>query len=97
MDKIFCVATIQGLDIKYERTVGYFLTLEDAREVVEKNRCDIHENCYDYAVIEEVEPGLYSADFCSNVIFYKWDNENNQYVEVNRPSEWKDLCGFTMG
>ena len=97
MEKIFCVETIQGLDFEYERIVGYFLTLDGARKVVEENRCDIHENCYDYAIVEEVKPGLYPGYPDDIIIFYKWDRKEGKYVEIDRPTEWTDYCGFTIG
>lgn len=42
--------------------------------------CDIFEYCYEYAVIEELEPYLYPKR--KNVWWYKWDNEKEQYCPV---------------
>lgn len=77
------------------RTVGYYPTLEEAREAVETNACDIYEaGYYPYAMIEDVKPGLYgSAD--SHPIFFEWKIDG--YKEVERPKEFDHLAGFTMG
>ncbi|MFF2531341.1 hypothetical protein ACFVS2_20775 [Brevibacillus sp. NPDC058079] len=42
-----------------KRTVGFYPTLEAAQDTVINNRCDLRENIYDYAVIEELGIGLY--------------------------------------
>lgn len=62
------------------RTPGFRYSLEEAKEVVEENMCDIFEYCYKYAVIEELEPYLYPER--KNVWWYKWDNEKEKYCPV---------------
>ena len=59
--KIYLVATIKNIqtatearkagtygmaEIEESRTIGYFLTLEEAKRVVKKNICDIHEDTH---------------------------------------------------
>ena len=79
-------------DVQIKDLVG--LTLEEAKHVVKKNICDIHEDYYKYAVIEDVEPGLYkSCD--STPIFFKW--EDGGYKEIDKPTELKVFFGFTIG
>lgn len=46
-------------DLGSVRTVGFFNSLDDARETVINNHGDICETIYDYAVIEGVGEGLY--------------------------------------
>lgn len=100
MDKIYLIATYEGepdeggWPIEQGRIPGYFITQQGAIDAVEKNKFDIHENCYTYAVIEGIAPGLYQEDF--NPIFYKWID--GKYQRIERP-EIIDPCiiGFTIG
>lgn len=75
---LFIVTTFTKLekDHKYDwyefgdtRTVGIFPSLEEARNVVENNVCDIFETIYDYALIEEVTFGLY-PDLISQELYH---------------------------
>ena len=96
--KVYFVATIRNIDIEGTmgtRVVGYFEDLETAKKCVEENWGDIYENgYYKYAVIEDVEPGLYmSAE--ATPIFYKW--KDGKYQEIEKPSELKGIVGFTIG
>ncbi len=96
--KVYFVATIRNINLEGTmgtRTVGYFETLEEARKCVEENWGDIYEEgYYKYAVIEDVEPGIYmSAE--SNPIFFKW--KDGKYQEIERPVELKGFFGFTIG
>jgi len=91
--KLYFVATIEDLSGDISRVVGFFGTLDEAIDVIEKNKCDIHENCYKYAVIEGLEPGLYPDDL--DPIFFEWIDDKYQHIE--RPKEWEGLCGFTIG
>lgn len=92
--KVYFVGTREGLsDNSIDRVPGFFETQEEAIDVVENNRCDIHEDCYEYAVIECLESGLYPEDL--DPLFYKWID--GRYQRIERPAEWKDLFGFTLG
>lgn len=81
---VFFITTIDVADKENKtftwRTPGFRYSLEEAKEVVEKNICDIFEYCYKYAVIEELEPYLYPER--RNVWWYKWDNEKEQYCPI---------------
>ena len=96
--KVYFVATIRNIDIEGTmgtRTVGYFEDLETARKCIEENWGDIYEDgYYKYAVIEDVEPGLYQS--CeSTPIFFKWID--GKYQEIERPVELEHTFGFTIG
>lgn len=100
--KLYFIATIRNIDFKGTigtRTVGYFEDLETAKKCVEENWGDIYEDgYYKYAVIEDVEPGLYqSAE--STPIFFKWEGsiKDGKYQEIERPIELKGFFGFTIG
>ena len=105
--KLYFVVTIEDAETKAnpmnhvsdKRTVGYFLDLETAKKCIEENWCDLYENgYYKYAVIEDVEPGLYSS-MHSKPIFYKWhgDVKTGGYKRTRRPKDWKHTWGFAIG
>ena len=81
---VFFITTIDVIEKENKaftwRTPGFRYSLEEAKEVVEKNICDIFEYCYEYAVIEEFEPYLYPER--KNVWWYKWDNEKEKYCPI---------------
>ena len=91
---MYFIATITDLSGIDQRVPGYFITQQAAIDVVEKNRCDIHENCYKYAVIEELSSGLYPDDL-SEPLFYEW--KDGKYQRIDRPTEWESVCNFTIG
>lgn len=67
-------------DIGDSRTVGYYADKKDAIDTVLENRCDLWETIYTYAVVEYIEPGLYSI--ASERWFFKWNNETGQYDPI---------------
>ena len=101
--KVYFVATFRGLAKNYgtsgTRVVGYFEDLETAKKCVKENWGDIYEDgYYKYAVIEDVEDGLYrSAE--SKPQFYKWvgDIKTGGYRPIKRPRALKNIFGFTIG
>lgn len=85
---------------KYSRCVGYFETDIEAFHCVWDNYGDIAENnYYPYAVVEEVQPGLYmSAE--SNPYFFKYIKEQNKYERIfleDLPEVMQHLRGFSIG
>lgn len=68
MSKIYTIMTMT--DLTYDdrtkfpefgatRLVGWYYKFDDAYSSVLKNNCDINETCYQYALIEECEEGIY--------------------------------------
>ena len=100
--KIYLVATIQDIKEKGifgKRVLGYFEDLEVAKKCVEENWYDIYEHgYYKYAVIEDIEPGIYMSD-TATPIFYKWvgDIKTGCYKKIKKPAELKGTFGFTIG
>jgi phosphoribosylformylglycinamidine (FGAM) synthase PurS component len=107
--KIYLVATIKDIqsvteskkvgnygtaEINEIRTLGYFLTLEEAKYVIKNNVNDIHENYYKYAIIEEVSPGLYTSTE-SKTYWYMWTLRG--YRRIKKPEQLKQLVSFTIG
>jgi len=77
------------------RLVGWYPELEVANSAVTGNLCDINETCYQYALIEECEVGLYHPAY--KRWWYKYDRENDEYIPIDEPSFIKGFCGFTIG
>ena len=103
MKKIYLVATFRKIDAKYgvegSRTVGWFPTKKDAVRCITENWGDIYEDgWYPYAVIEDVQPGLYMS--CeSTPIFFKWEGtiKEGGYKKIKKPAELNNIFGFTIG
>lgn len=82
-------------DVGASRVVGFYTDRSDAEFAVKNNSCDIWEMCYDYAIIEEVEEGLYSLS--TERSYYKYDTEDGHYHPIPEPDFMKHLSGFTIG
>lgn len=78
-----------------ERLVGWYSEFEKAYSAVTENACDINECCYDYALIEGCEEGLYQP--AMERYFFKFDNKERKYVPIPEPDFVKKVCGFTIG
>lgn len=76
-------------------TVGYLDNYKDCKSVLQTNKCDLHEGCYDYAVIEDISEGIYQ--YAKQRWFFKYDPDKNGYFEIDEPECFKHLCGFAMG
>lgn len=98
-NKFYFVATIRKVDeFEVSRVVGYFRTLQEAKDCVTKNSGNIYKDgYYPYAVIEGVEPGLYPATLDS--IWYKWEGDfkTGSYKAIEKPLELKSIINFTIG
>lgn len=89
---------IEKSDTKYpniinRRCVGYFNDFDEAENAVLENFSDIHENMYDYVIIEEMEPGLKLSDITRSL--YHWNG--NSYEKIDIPETLKYLSNFSMG
>jgi hypothetical protein len=78
-----------------ERIVGYYTDKEKAFDAVKSNACDINETCYNYALIEEVEEGLYNPAF--NRWLFKYNSDIDKYEPIEEPGFMKHFSGFTIG
>jgi hypothetical protein len=77
------------------RCVGYYEKLESAEDTVKNNYGDIWETCYDYAVIENIEEGLYPMTVDRQ--FYKHNDEKDTYEPIDEPEVFKHYCNFGIG
>lgn len=79
------------------RTVGYFHTLKEAKQVVEENQGDIFEFYYRHATIEGICDGLYplSIEDADKTLFYEWDLKEQRYKRIQKPESLESLIGFS--
>ena len=63
--------------------MGFFHEKEIAFDDVKSNALDIAECCYNYAVIEEINPGMYSLP--RNRWFFKYCHNEDCFVEIDEP------------
>ena len=82
-------------DFGDSRVVGFYHEKEHALETVMNNGGDIWETCYDYAIVEEVEPGLYTCSITRWV--FKHNKETGFYDPIDEPPVMKHTCGLTIG
>lgn len=76
------------------RTVGYFESFIDATWALNKNLGDMHETIYDYAVVEEFEPGLYPVRCFDHRKLFEYDYGKNGYFEIKEPECAKRIGNF---
>ena len=75
------------------RCWGYFKSREHAASALEQNVCDMHEGCYDYAVLERIDEGV--SAYAGERQFYQF--KNGGYVEIPEPECMKRLVNFAIG
>lgn len=78
------------------RTVGWFPELKMAVDEVLSNAGDIHENSYQYCVIEETRWGIYPIPPLSE-LWYCWSKEKGQYMLGGKPKEVDIVVNFGIG
>ena len=87
----------KNLDTGYTRCFGFYPEYEAAVKALHENRCDMHETCYGYAIIEKIAPGIHPNCFYEERQFFKWDKNKEGFFEINEPKECKILCNFSLG
>ncbi len=104
MSKIYTIMVMTDLtqdpktkfpDFGPSRLVGWYLDFEDAYSVVSSNGCDINETCYQYALIEECQEGLYNPAI--DRWWFEYNREKDQYIQIDEPDFIRGFCGFTIG
>jgi hypothetical protein len=93
--RFFTVTTL--VDVGNTRTPAIFTSFDDAKFVVEGNDLDIAEREYIYAVIEEIEEGLYPMSHSQH--WYKWEGdwETGKYVPCEKPEQYKRVVAWGIG
>lgn len=102
--KIYTITTTTKLGEKNEETgfpdfgssrvVGFYEDKYTAFSRVMENCCDIWETIYDYAIVEEVEEGLYPR---TEQYFFKYNMETQLYEPIEKPEAIKHFCNFSIG
>ena len=72
---------------------GFFTDLAEAIRVVKENVTDIFEHCYNYAVVEGYEEGLYSRPELTR--WFKYDAESDTAFEIEPPLHNK-VAGYAF-
>ena len=75
--------------------VGWFDNLDEASCAVENNFEDIHDDFYDYAIIEKIEPGIFNVEI--DRILYKWNPNLDGYEQIDIPEEIEKSSNFGIG
>lgn len=92
-DILFFISTI---DENIPRCVGFTLYRKSAEDIVDNNQCDIHEQTYKYAVIEEIEhEGLYPDVKAEE--WYRWSDNKHKYIRCVKPDQFKNYGNFAIG
>jgi len=78
-----------------QRTWGYYPEYEYAAEVLHENVTDMHEGCYEYALIENIDYGI--CAIADERQWFKWDAEKRGYFEIEEPECVKQICNFAIG
>lgn len=78
-----------------QRTWGYYPEYEWAVEALHENRTDMHEGCYEYAVIEKIDYGI--CAIADERQWFKWDKDKYGYFEIEEPECVKHLVNFAIG
>ena len=84
-------------DLGSSRLIGWYGIYETAVSAVMENWCGINEHCYDYALIEKIEEGLYKPANSSERWWFKYNQVTDTYDPVEEPKEYEHYSGFTIG
>lgn len=75
---------------------GWYSSKDKAFDAVRNNYCDIWETCFNYALIEKIEEGLYNPA-TTDRWWFKYNEADDQYELIDEPNCVRYECGFTMG
>lgn len=76
------------------RIVGWYSSLPEAELCVKENWGDIWETCYEYAIIEYVQEGLYPI---TQRWYYKWNPSTWKYEPIDEPNCIKHITNISIG
>ena len=82
-------------EFRDRRTWCYYTEYQMAVNALHENRTDLHEGCYEYALIEKIGPGIIAL--CEERQWFKWDKEKRGYFEIEEPECVKHLVNFAIG
>ena len=77
------------------RVWGWFPTFAAAYRIVAGNITDIQECCYEYALVEEIPPGM--SPLQTRCWWWRWDTEKDRWLKSERPEDFARTLGLTLG
>jgi|WetSurMetagenome_2_1015567.scaffolds.fasta_scaffold241695_2 hypothetical protein len=94
---IYTITTINLKDGNWDtRCIGYHFSEKLAIKEVEHNGGDMHEDSYEYAVVEEVKDGLY--DINRKETWFKWNEAREKYEILDeKPEMFRRTCCYGIG
>lgn len=103
MNKIYTITVCEKLeidkykfpDLGYSTTIGFYMSKDKAFNAVKSNALDMRETCYDFALIEETEEGLYKPS--KERWWFKYNRSIDGYKEIPEPEGYKRFSGFSIG
>lgn len=78
-----------------KRTWGFYTCFGEADRVLHNNITDLHEDCYDYAVIEEYEEGI--SGYTGKSWWFEFNEELGCYTRMDKPSTSTMLGSLALG
>lgn len=78
------------------RTFGFYHKLNDAREALNENQCDMHEYLYQFAIIEKMYPGIHPCCYDENDFeWYKYNPKKGGFYITENPPD--GTVNFALG
>lgn len=78
-----------------DRCFGWFSSLKESKECVEKNYGDIHEGSYRYVVIEKMSDGIHGGFSIPKEWWYEW--KEGKFVPIDKPEKLQHTISFGLG
>lgn len=75
------------------RCVGYYNTVEDAMNFMNKNSTKLYNGSNNYCIIEEYDEGLFKQP--TNRYLFKWFKD--KYIQIDEPMSIHKVTCFAMG
>lgn len=85
------------VNTKDHRCWGFCTSFEEAEQAVLQNVTDIHEEWYQWAVIEEYGPGVPTLSAIGAERWYHWNELYSRYHEVKQPDWAKNIVNWAIG
>ena len=91
---IYIITSVEGKLGGSCRCWRFFHLLKDAKMCVKENRGEMNECFYEYLIIEEINEKMYNLN---KEYWYRWQNKDRKWIEVEKPEIFKGVICFGMG
>jgi len=97
----FLTGILLSADIGYvdhacsERCFGYHEDKQSALEAVDLNLADMHEDTYNWLVVEKISAGLHVQP--EEEIWYAWDDGLDKWVHADKPVFSEKIVNWSIG